>query len=146
MGSWLRTTKITKYINVILYRFTECRQYLSFKDRHHTCCHTWLTRRGRHLNTKLTFMRWYRNWIILWNALVFHLCVSLPCDVTSWILTTVTCESYWSLVTVIVSDSCFHGRINRKDCDLIHGRYNLYCLRNSINLLGLHVRFVNTVL
>ena len=45
----------------------------------------------------VTFMRWYRNRTILWAALVFHLCVFLPCDVTSWILTT-ACNT-WQLST-----------------------------------------------
>ena len=39
----------------------------------------------------VTFMLSYRNRRTSWTVLVFHLCVFLPCDLTSWILMLVTC-------------------------------------------------------
>ena len=59
----------------------------------------------------VTSMRWYRNRTIWWTALVFNLCVFLPCDLTSWILTTVTRDGYQPHVTVIVFDGCFHASV-----------------------------------
>ena len=57
----------------------------------------------------VTSMRWYRNRTILKTALVFHLCVFLPCGLTSWVLTTVTRDNYQPLVMVIVFAGCFHA-------------------------------------
>ena len=82
-------------------------------------------------------MRWYRNRTPLCSALVFHLCVFLPCDLISWILTTVTRDNYQSLVTVIVISMVSSTLAwNRKVCDLIHRRHHLFCFCKTINLYG----------
>ena len=60
------------------------------------------------------FIRGCQNQTISWAALVLHLCVFIPCDLTSRILTTVTRDSYQPIVTVIVTDSCFHARMYSK--------------------------------
>ena len=59
-------------------------------------------------------MRWYRYRTILWAAMVFFLCVFHPCDITSWILTTVSRDKYQPPVTVIVLDGCFHACMESK--------------------------------
>ena len=38
------------------------------------------------------------------------LCLFFQCVLTSWLLTTVTRDNYWPLVTIAVFDSCFHTR------------------------------------
>ena len=64
--------------------------------------------------TIVTFMLWYLNRTILWTALESHLCVILPCDLTSWLLMTVTRDNYQPLVIIIVFDGCFHARMESK--------------------------------
>ena len=63
-------------------------------------------------------------------------CVS-PMWPNTWILTTVTRDNYWTLVTVIVSDSSFYTCISLKSLwfDLWY-RYHLFCFWNNINLFG----------
>ena len=61
------------------------------------------------------------NWPFKWKivtALVFHQCVFLPCDLSAWILRTVTHDSYCPLVTVIF----LWYLCTRKACYLIHGK------------------------
>ena len=63
-------------------------------------------------------------------------CVS-PMWPNTWILTTVTRDNYWTLVTVIVCDSSFYTCISLKSLwfDLWY-RYHLFCFWNNINLFG----------
>ena len=72
------------------------------------------------------------------NFLVFHLCVFLQCDLTSWLYTTVTHDKYQSLVTVIVFDGCFHARIEIEKFVIwfTEDRYPLLFFSNSINVYG----------
>ena len=124
-------------------------------------------------------MYWYRKSKNIMKCTDLHLCLFLPFDLESWILTTVTRvrDNYWPLVTVIVYDTsaAFSNASTRESsptkqylwrhfllfsrrtfagarfaerstvpklafiqnvCDLIHGRYNLFCFRNDITVLG----------
>ena len=65
----------------------------------------------------------------LLTVLVFHLCVFLPCYLTSWIFMTVTRDNYQLTVVSMLA-------WNRKVSDMINIRYHLFCSRNAINLLG----------
>ena len=60
------------------------------------------------------------------------LCLFFQCVLTSWILTTVTRDNYWPLVTIAVSIAVSTLAV----CDLIHARYHMFWFWNTINLLG----------
>ena len=73
------------------------------------------------------------------NFLVFHLCVFLPCDLTSWILKTVTRDKYQSLVTVIVFDGCFHARMESKSLWFNSRKIDILCYAFATPLIYLGI-------
>ena len=61
------------------------------------------------------------------------MCVFLPCDLTSWILTTVIHDKYQPLLPEIMFDGCFHTCMKMKSLIVIWFTEDI---SNTINLLG----------